>query len=409
MSIYSIKQAQTGIVPWADIVPVGKNIKNLYDSAGDVTISSPTQIATLIDGPEKVVRYGNLVLSSTLTATNRCKGLTVICDNLTVQNGGVLSMTGKGARVLTNDDPFFPFTDFLIPDQVTLSSSLISKAQALAIIRAQGIAPWDQGTWQTLVSKLFGFNLAVSQPGQVALLSVLGCGAGQPGRVIGGNGGSAGNAGMNGGTGGGGEGGGWNSNCNASSGATGAGCPYSGGSAGGGVAAYDSWYGVNHADGQASSPYSGPGACGGASYCGAPNRYTGLGSQIGGTQYGGGGGGAGSPGGMPGNQSSCYQGGSGCGGKLVVICFGAVNILSGGKIEANGMPGGVGGPGAGSGYPGGGGSGGGHISIITPSYTTAGTVQAAGGIGGVGSTYGGSGGAGCVVTKTFAQMGTAWQ
>lgn len=404
MSIYSIKQAQSCLAPWSDIVPVGKNIRNLYDSLGDVTISTPTQVATLIDGPEKVVRYGNLVLSSTLTAANRCKGLTVICDNLTVQSGGVLSMTGKGARVLTNDDPFFPFTDFLIPDQVTLSSSLISKAQALAIIRAQGFAPWDQGTWQALVNKLFGFNLAVSQQGQAALLTVSGCGAGAAGRVISGTdgtyAGTVGNAGANGGMGGGGG-----PACRIYSGGyrtappSGDGCPHSGGSGVGSV----------HADGthviipSLASRYSGQGGNGG----GTTNTGNPFAPWIQSPYYQGDGG-AGNPGGLAGPSGyGGNPGNSGTGGKLVVICYGAVNIQAGGKIEANGVQGGNGSIGC---QAGAGGSGGGHVSLVYGNTcTNSGTIQAAGGAGGVGSYIsGGSGGAGCVVTKSFTQMGTAW-
>jgi hypothetical protein len=51
------------------------------------------------------------------------------------------------------------------------------------------------------------------------------------------------------------------------------------------------------------------------------------------------------------------------------------------------------------------------VSLIYGSTcTNNGTIQSAGGAGGVGSYInGGSGGAGSVITKTFAQMGTAWQ
>jgi len=120
-----------------------------------------------------------------------------------------------------------------------------------------------------------------------------------------------------------------------------------------------------------------------------------------------GGGGAGNPGGRQAGTTYSGQadGVSGTGGKLVIVARYGMTVQSGGKIEANGMPGGAGGPSPGSGYGGGGGSGGGHVSLITPSLSNSGTIQATGGVGGIGANAGGAGGAGSVVTKTLAQMG----
>lgn len=406
MSLYSLKQARGGVAPWSDIVAVGKSIKNLYDSLGNVTISSPTQIATLLDGPEKVVRYGDLVVSSTLTASSRCKGLTIICENLTVQSGGSVNMTGRGARVDRADDPFFPFIDFAIPDQVTISSSLITKEQALALIRQHGFAPWDQGTWQSLVSKLFGFNLAVSQAGQATLMSAAGCGDGAAGTAVGSqnsSAGTSGTAGSNGGMGGGGAGAVYQSGSSgwAVAQKAGKGCPYSGGSGSGGVNSNDWLNNYNLIGLLMASKYSGPGGAGGVLWSGT----TGSSTEDGPNNSSSGSGGSGNPAGKP--SSTGVAGGEGTGGKLVIICYGSVTVQAGGKIEANGVASG----GAASSASNGGGSGGGHVSIITPSLTNSGTIQAAGGSGGTSSSYpkGGDGGAGSVVTKTFAQMGTAWQ
>lgn len=398
MSLYSVKQAGRGgsVQPWASTLTVGKALKDFYSSLGDVTLTGANSITTLLDGPEKVVRYGNLVIgdgttATSLTASQRCKGITIICDSLTVKANATVNMTGKGARVLVNDDPFYPFDDFRIPNQVTISSDRIALAKCLDIIKAEGFAPWDRGTWTALVSGLFGFNLNVSQVGALALMLASGCGPGgiatyaqavpMPGNT--------GTSGVNGGMGGGGSGSTWGDGGARSSAAGGSGSPYSGGSGSGGCR----YSGSAGREIPLQSNYSGQGGNGGNYYFGSVVPWNAVSSL-------GGGGGAGNPGGTPG-ASYGTAGGNGCGGKLAIICPGTVTVQSGGKIEANGMPGGN------DGYVGGGGSGGGHISIITSTpgqLVNNGTIQAAGGSTGYSA---GSGGAGSVVTKTFADMGWA--
>ena len=267
MSIYCAKTASKGVQPWASIIPVGKNIFDLYESRGNVTILGHQTVSTLLDGPEKVVRYADLVIgdgntASSLTASQRCKGLTILCDTLQVRANATLNMTGKGARVLTNDDPMFPFIDFKIPNQIILSSSAITLAQALAVIKAQGFAPWDQGTWKHIISGLYGFNLEISQDGTVTLLSATGCG----GRVLGAWAaanvavGNTGIAGTNGGMGGGGSGCAWTTSTQGiASSPSGKGCPYSGGSGSGGVGTGS----YNLLVGCPMSEFSGPGGSGG--------------------------------------------------------------------------------------------------------------------------------------------------
>jgi hypothetical protein len=399
VSLFSVRQpGGSGVQQWASAVAVGKSLKDLYASQGDVTLTGANTVATLLDGPEKVVRFGNLVLgdgttATSLTATSRCKGLTVICDNLTVKNNASLNMTARGARVFTNDDPFFPFVDFKIPNQITLNSNQATLAQALAVIRQNGFAPWDQGTFQTVVAAMFGFSLSVSQAGTLALMLASGCGASGGGVVASGGytygvTGTTGGAGTSGGCGGGGAGGAYANGGGSTSSSGGYGCPYSGGSGGGGADG-DQIHSMMSSFG---SKYSGPGGAGGGG-----TGYGGVrGSFMGDTPaYAYCGAGAGNPGGSGG-----YTGGSGTGGKLVIICYGAITVQSGGKIEANGVTGGGGGRVAG------GGSGGGHISIIAPTLANSGTIQAAGGSSGAASLAGGGyGGAGSVVTKTFTDMG----
>ena len=183
MSIYSMKQAAQGVQPWSQAiqltgagVPNASGLFGLYSSLGDQTMVGTNTVATLLDGPEKVVRYGNLTLgdgvtATSLTASQRCKGLTILCDSLTVKANATLNMTGKGPRIVTNDDPFFPFVDFRIPGKITLDSAQIPQAQAQAAIKAQGMAVWDSGFWQSIMAQMYGFNLGVSLPGSVALLS----------------------------------------------------------------------------------------------------------------------------------------------------------------------------------------------------------------------------------------------
>jgi hypothetical protein len=407
-------EQKKGVQPWAQTItlfPGAQNVSNffsLYDSLGDATLVGANTVPTLLDGPEKVVRYGNLVVgdgttATSLTASNRCKGLTILCDSLIVKANATVNMTGRGARVDRNDDPFFPFMDFKIPFQISLSSDMVSLARALELIKSKGFAPWDLGTWQHSVSSLFGFNLAISQAGSITLLSSPGCGASVLGVYASATSlsGNTGGAGTNGGMGGGGSGGAYETG-NVSSFKSGAGCPYSGGS-GSGAAAGPGW----NCYGLPGSPFSGPGGNAGVTYCTSPLHAKWPGeSNAGG--YGWGGGGAGNLGGKmgPNSYSGQTDGTSGTGGKLVIIAKTNITVQASGKIEANGCVGGNGGPSPGSGYPSGGGSGGGHVSIISPSITNSGTIQAAGGAGGPnGAGIGGSGGAGSVVTKTFIDMG----
>ncbi|MBI4804475.1 MAG: hypothetical protein HY795_04485 [Desulfovibrio sp.] len=402
--------------PWADVLAFGSNIASFYQSRGDATIIGHEKVATILDGPEKVVLYENLTVGdgttpSSLTATQRCKGLTIIVrGNLTVKNNASINMTGKGARVDRADDPRFPFIDFLIPNKVSISSEVMHHREALGIIKKYGFAPWDRGLWEVDGAGLLGVNVAIAEPGEAILLEAAGCGIPDEANLRGYNGepvGKAGGAGKNGAPGAGGTGGVWSAAWSMR-GRAGRGCPYSGGAGSGGVHDYGSnWSLMGHP----ASRFSGPGSSGGG---GAPaTAISALTVQQPGERdssptanpmYGCGG--AGNPGGPKGYHAADTPGGDGCGGKLVIICYGNIIVETGGKIEANGMPGG-----SSASTAAGGGSGGGHVSIIyRGTLTNNGTIQAAGGPGGDGysTADGGAGGAGCVVTKTFPQMGTAW-
>ena len=414
MSLYSLKMAGIGAVqPWSQAVTLAEAGKGcdglfgLYDSLGDKTLVGANTVATLLDGPEKVVRYGALTMGdgttpTSLTAANRCKGLVILCDSLTVKANATLHMTGRGARVLTNDDPFFPFIDYRIPFKISLDSSRMTLAQALAVIKSQGLAPWDVGTFQHVVAGMFGFNLGVSLAGSATFILASGCGLGAAYRYSANvSTGAPGFAGANGGMGGGGGGGSNAISGDCYFGRAGTGCPYSGGSGGGGTC-HES---VSNNVKVMPTPYSGPGGKGGREFQMVNQGGYAMDNTTQSPHYGGGG--AGNPGGLAGSSVNQFPGENGCGGKLTIICRGTVTVQSGGKIEANGMKGG-----SSQNYGGGGGSGGGHISIISPNaVSNAGTIQSAGGIGGANggpdsaSVKGGDGGAGSVVTKTFSDMG----
>jgi len=398
-------EQKKGVQPWSQTItlfPGSQNVTNffsLYNSLGDQTLVGVNTIPTLLDGPEKVVRYGNLILGdgttpTSLTATNRCKGLAVLCDNLTVKANASLNMTARGARVLVSDDPFFPFVDFKIPQRIVLESSQMIPDAALAVIRDLGLAPWDKGTFQSLVASMYGFNLGVTLDGKVALLQAAGCGTGGSSNAMGT--GVVGAAGANGGMGGGGTGGsntvGYGSYYAARGGY---GSPYSGGSGSGAAFANSGYDGYIMEGAPLQSKYSGPGGRGGLLW------HT-LSYWMDSALAGFGCGGAGNPGGLAASGAQSSPGGDGTGGKLTIICRGPATVQAGGKIEANGVAGGS----AANNSCGGGGSGGGTVVIITPTYSNTGTIQATGGAGGTGNyAGGGAGGAGSVVIKTFNEMG----
>lgn len=397
MSLYSYKQNGTGAVqPWSQAVTLAEAGKGcdglfgLYDSLGDKTLVGANTISTLLDGPEKVVRYGALTLGdgttpTTLTASQRCKGLTILCDSLVVKANATLHMTGKGARVMVSNDPRYPFVDFVIPLQIVFASSAISHMYARELFKKYNIAPWDKGFWD-VESAMLGFNCGVLQPGASVLVANAGCGVGADYRQINNvnyYAGGIGGGGVFGAPGGGGSGGvgsvgtagnGQSHNaCNA--------CVYGGGAGSGGcVQNTNQAFTLFPADISDKTRYSGPGKHA-LAYAGSA------------------GGGAGNPGGSQSGGGS--NGGDGVGGRLTIICRGVVTVQSGGKIEANGIPGGAGAS------VGGGGSGGGSLIMISPAPSVnAGTIQAAGGSGGAGGgAAGGAGGAGSVVTKTFSDMG----
>ncbi|MBI4804736.1 MAG: hypothetical protein HY795_05840 [Desulfovibrio sp.] len=381
-----------GVQPWINTLVVGKSLFNFYDSQGDMVSTAPVFIPAVQDGPGVVARYNNLTLNHTLTTTNRCRSLTVLVDgDLTINSGGGISMTARGAR----GSAAMGLYDGYIPISIDISSKYLRLADVLKYLRDNAIDVTDCWFWDDW-SKNMGVTATFSQGGALVLLSAAGCGGGGAKMEM--VGGSAGNqrtgnvgaAGTNGGTGGGGGGGAsWSWGI---SGVGGKANPWGGGSGGGSGLPIDYSNLAVQLDADQFGGKGGDGYSSGAgdSWC----SYAGAGN-LQGAMYG------------VGYQTTWTSAQDGTGGILRVIVKGNVTINAGGVIQADGKNGG--GDATRLYQYAGAGSGGGHVSIITlGNYTNNGTVRANGGTGGTYTTHGaagGAGGTGSVVTKTFAQMG----
>ncbi|KAF0235048.1 MAG: hypothetical protein FD177_207 [Desulfovibrionaceae bacterium] len=383
MSLFSTRNKEKITQPWTWTWTPGDDLVNffaLYDSRGDVTISAPTSIATTLDGPIQVARYGALVVNAALTASQRCRGLMPIADTLNMGAAGSISMTGMGAA---GSSKWAVGKDIFVPQSITFTGKNTSLAQFLAWIRQTGYCIFDPSMYASPLPGMGDVQCdwATWTPQGTAIVSATGGGAGggalsaaSSGVGVAGNVGGAGNSG---GTGGGGSGGTFHS---VVAGGTWGGNGGQGRVWGGGPGAGATYDAGSITVSLPADPYTGPG--------GAGNNYGGV---VGG--------GAGNPGGAPGSGGGS-AGGNGVGGILVVIVRGAVNLTAEHVISANGIAGGN------ATNCGGGGSGGGSASLIYLGVLT-GTpnIIATGGAGGTGTYAGGAGGIGHAGNKTFATMG----
>lgn len=371
---------------WSHALPVGAGIFDLYDSQGDVTIDEATYIPTEIDGPMVVARYGALNVNALLTAQNRCRGLVILCDTLSVGAAGIISMSRRGAvggQSWLVGGELTAANDITVPDRLDLTASTAQLRDILTYIRRKNLFVGDPVSWMRPPVGM-GDCVGTITPGE-QLISALGGGLG--GSLLYSTStnhsyGLNGQAGVKapGGGGGGSLGG---TSGQAITGRGQRGWPWGGGSAGGGASGY--YVLARDAD-----PWSGGGGAAAAAsgYC------------VGGA--------AGNPGAAGAGIVSPGQ--DGTGGILIIICRGAVTVA--GKIEANGAAGGN----CTLGYVSvaGSASGGGAVVLISPdAWPQTGTVSAASGTPGVatggttGNLRGAFGGAGAVIEKTFAQMGWA--
>lgn len=347
--------------PWVAVWTPGVNLANffsLYDSRGDITISTPTFIPTTLDGPIQVARYGALTVNAALTASQRCRGLIILSDARSTGAAGSVSMTARGAAGAKN---WAVDKDIFVPQAITFSGKNTSYADFLRWIRTTGYCIFDPSLYACPPPGMGDVTCdwALWTPYGNTIISAAGCGLGSFG--------TNGSAGSNGGTGSGAAGGSYSGY---------SGIPAPGRPWGGGPGA------------------AGNGNNGWAPY--TPDLYGGKGGIS--TNYGGGG--AGNPGGT-GNAAA--NGNDGTGGVLIDICRGNVTLTAGHSLTSNGSAGGAGG------VCGGGGSGAGSVSLLYGGTLT-GTpnLVAAGGPAGSGSSSSGyAGGAGSTQAKSFATMGWA--
>lgn len=325
------------------------------NTAGNVTLTAST------DDDVIVKNYGNITINNghTLTVADRTKGLVLYATgDVTVNTGGIISMSTKGAKL-------DPTTAGISATGIRLVRFTAGDTESLSASDVNGCG----NNWINAEA----YQPAISSNGKIFTIPRAGA-SGAAGRDQSGVGSLSGNTGTAGSTGqsGGGGGGALSSPLNSllHSGAGAAGTCFGGGSGGGAV-----YCGV---DGTASPGAANCGAGGNAFSDGGNNAGSGAGNPAGGNNYTG----------------ATTAGLTGCGGVLYIIARGTVTVN--GSILARGSNGG----GGGSCSVGGGASGGGAILILYgTAYNNAGTVSAAGGVGGVGSIVnGGSGGAGSVQT-----------
>ncbi|MHC1791769.1 hypothetical protein [Solidesulfovibrio sp.] len=368
--------------PWTAIWTPGVNLVNffnLYDNKGNVTISAPTSIASTLDGPIQVARYGALTVNGGLTTAQRCRGLIVLSDSLTMGAGGHMSMTARGAAGASN---WAVDKDIFVPQSITFTGKNTSYADFLKWIRQTGYCIFDPSMYACPPQGMGDVQCdwATWTPHGSAIVSAAGCGVGIHGVAIPAGSsfnGSTGEAGTNGGAGSGGRGGVSSAVAGATASSRSApGTPWGGGPGGAGIYAGSS----NIANAE-------------------PDMWGGRGGDSKGN--GAAGGGAGNPGGT--GVAPGLAGGNGTGGVLASICRGAVALAAGHLLSSLGS---AGGDGVGAGSCGGGGSGGGPVSLLFGGALT-GTpnLLASGGPAGTGAIPGGPGAAGSTQAKTFAQMG----
>lgn len=249
-------------------------IQDNSNNLGDVTLTSNTNIPSIIDGPIVTAIYNSLTINNgvTLTTATRCRGLRVIVMGDCLING-TLSMTGRGANYSPPWQTDYPITD--------------ENGNILAYLPRYG-SPGAPTKW---------------------------CGGGTN-YVKGDNG----QAGVNGGCGGGGGGGAYAITYYAGGG--GRGGQFSGGAGGGGC-------GGNNNTGNYGIPGCNEGGQGGVAYAGGRSDGT--------AYYAAGGAGNPGGDGFYGNSTWCGRY-DGTGGILILIVYGNLIVGSTGIISADGSP-----------------------------------------------------------------------
>ncbi len=341
---------------------------------GEVTLNANTELPSTKDGDAIVKHYTSLTINSgtTLTTSNRCRGLIVFIDGDCTING-TLSMAARGCHAdpaiatVTSNTPVAPSDGNPVPEEgiVLRFEKDGATAHHSASDIGHGLGSAARDAFKKFPKVKAGLVTKIPRTG----------GTGAPGATesrVGYTGSSITN-----GTGGGGSGGAYGAGSK-QGGNGGSGTCFSGGSGAGGFQPNSSI-----ASGQ-----------------GAGNNFGGPAEDV--ASYSSGCGGAGNPGGrgmqqLGGGNNSGENGNTGTGGLLILCVSGDLTIGSSGRIEANGT---TGSPPTGLAYSsGGGGSGGGVAAIFYGgTFTNNGTISAHGGSGGVVGYYdGGRGGNGSII------------
>lgn len=353
MGITKISSKRSWTATWTPGVNL-VNFYNLYDSRGDVTISAPTSIQTTLDGPIQVARYGALTVNAALTALQRCRGLIVLSDSLSVGAAGSISMTARGAA---GSSKWVANKDIFVPQSITFTGKNTSYADFLKWIRQTGYCIFDPTLYACPPPGMGDVTCdwATWTPYGSTIISATGCGAAQLGFTTANSAGVVGNAGTL--------------------------AP-----GGGGTGSTSSYRSVS-APGRVWGGGPGSGCVATRTVDEMPDIWGGHGGQ--GTYSGG----AGNP---SGNNVDTSKGTGGC---LFAFVRYDVVLTAGHLFTAGGMPGE-------NGAGGGGGSGGGRAALYhSGSMTGSPNMSAAGGLTTGGNYPGGAGGAGSTTVSTFAAMG----
>lgn len=318
------------------------NFYNLYDSKGNVTISTDTSISNALDGPIQVARYGAGIINAKLTLAQRGRGFIPLFDSLSMGAAGSISINALGA-IGTRE--WAATKDICVPQSIIFTGKNTSYADFLAWIRKTGYCIFDPTLYACPPAGMGDVQCdwATWTAYGSALISAAGCGAGGARK----------------------RGGGANSGANGNNGVAGVNAP--GGGGGGGWYSGGGGYTADGGQGGPAVPWSG----------GSPGlgSYEGFGTD--GYLWGG-----------PWIQSVRP------GGVCFVFCRGNVTLTSGHLFSANGES-------ASSTYMAGAGAG--RIGLFY-NGTLAGTFNGTASGGGF-TSWASNGGAGVADIKTFAQMG----
>lgn len=161
MNLYGPRSLSTGsrITPWSHVLQlsgVGQGLGALasfYTPRTETNITGTLEIASTLDGPIQVARFGDVTLNgATITVDNPCRGLFVICDSLTTTGtASTIHMNGKGAINYIWED-----YDLTIPQSVALSSSSVSLQYVLNMLRAENYFVGDPQLWRDLAHLVTG-------------------------------------------------------------------------------------------------------------------------------------------------------------------------------------------------------------------------------------------------------------